>query len=287
MDNLTYDLRLLCRRNRDGSYATQADRLRSLTLVSRQLLEAGFRRMRGGSIKSKHVEALLQRWRTETLSPGTVKNRLAHLRWWAEKVGKASAIPADNSHLGIPNRRFVTNENKAQQLDDIPEQISDPYVRISLALQQAFGLRREECIKFRPSYADRGDHIALKKSWTKGGRARIVPITVPEQRSVLDRAHQLAQTGSLIPAAKTYIQQRNTYDGECRAAGLNCLHGLRHRYAQVRYAALTGWKAPTDGGPTVQMLTSAQREQDARARQTITRELGHGRSQITAVYLGR
>jgi len=97
MDNLTYDLRVLCRRNRDGSYATQADRLRSLTLVSRQLLEAGFRRMRGGSIKSKHVDALLQRWRTETLAPGTVKNRLTHLRWWAEKVGKASAIPADNS----------------------------------------------------------------------------------------------------------------------------------------------------------------------------------------------
>ena len=287
MDNLTYDLRLLCRRNRDGSYATQADRLRSLTLVSRQLLEAGFRRMRASSIKSKHVEALLQRWRTEELSPGTVKNRLAHLRWWAEKVGKAGAIPADNAQLGIPNRHFVTNENKAQQLGDIPEQITDPHVRMSLALQQAFGLRREECIKFRPSYADRGDHIALKKSWTKGGRARLVPITTPEQRCVLDRAHQLAQAGSLIPAATTYIQQRDTYDGQCQAAGLSCLHGLRHRYAQVRYETLTGWKAPTDGGPTARMLTAAQREQDARARQTITRELGHGRSQITAVYLGR
>ena len=30
MDHLTYTLRVLCHRNRDGSYATQADRQRTL-----------------------------------------------------------------------------------------------------------------------------------------------------------------------------------------------------------------------------------------------------------------
>jgi hypothetical protein len=34
MDDLTYTLRALCKRNRDGSHATQADRLRILTLAS-------------------------------------------------------------------------------------------------------------------------------------------------------------------------------------------------------------------------------------------------------------
>ena len=38
---------------------------------------------------------------------------------------------------------------------------------MSLELQQAFGLRREEAIKFIPSFADRGDHLVLKASWTK------------------------------------------------------------------------------------------------------------------------
>ena len=79
---------------------------------------------------------------------------------------------------------------------------------MSLQLQATFGLRREEAIKFQPSYADRGDYIALKGSWTKGGRERIVPITTAEQRDVL-AAHRLAGTGSLIPADKTYIQQRH------------------------------------------------------------------------------
>ena len=102
MDNLTYELRALCRRNRDGSHATQADRTAILMLVSHQLLESGFRRMQATSLKRKHVGALLERWLAERLSPGTIKNRMAALRWWAQKVGNAGAIPAD-----VPLRRLT------------------------------------------------------------------------------------------------------------------------------------------------------------------------------------
>jgi Integrase/Phage integrase, N-terminal len=287
MDDLTHALRVLCRRNRDGSHATQADRMKILTLVSGQLREAGFRRMLLTSLRREHVEPLLERWLAEGLSPGTIKNRMAALRWWAQKAGNAGAIPSKNAILGIANRQFVTHDNKAKQLDSHLERITDPHLRMSLLLQQAFGLRREECLKFQPRYADRGDRIELKGSWTKGGRPRTVPITTPEQRAVLDDAHRLVGAGSLIPAHKTYIQQREAYDDECQAAGLSRAHGLRHHYAQSRYEALTGWKAPSAGGPVAKMLTSAQRTQDAIARQTISRELGHERLSITAVYLGR
>lgn len=33
----------------------------------------------------------------------------------------------------------------------------------------------------------------------------------------------------------------------CKTAGLSHMHGLRHRYAQTRYQALTGWKAAVSG----------------------------------------
>lgn len=286
MDDLTYTLRQLCQRNRDGSHATQADRQRSLTLAARQLREAGFRQMRATSLKGKHVGALLQRWQAEGLSAGTLKNRMAHLRWWAEKVGKAGILPVDNTKLGIPERRYVTGENKAKELDDGLDRITDPHVRMSLRLQAAFGLRREESVKFQPRYADRGDHIAIKGSWAKGGRERTVPVTTPEQRAVLDEAHRLVGPGSLIPAHKTYIQQRHVYDGQCKAAGLSNMHGLRHRYAQMRYEVLTGWKALAAGGLSTVQLDSSQRLLDQQARQQISRELGHERATVTAIYLG-
>jgi site-specific recombinase XerC len=251
------------------------------------LREAGFRQLRATSFNGKHVAALVDRWHGEGLSAGTLKNRLAALRWWAEKIGRAGMIPTDNAQLAIPQRRFVTNESKAQHLGDGLDRVNDPHVRTSLALQQAFGLRREESIKFQPGYADRGDCIVLKGSWTRGGRLRAVPITTTEQRAVLDEAHRIAGPGSLVPAHKTYIQQRHTYDGLCKAAGLSHMHGLRHHYAQARYEALTGWKAPAAGGPSTRMLTPEERLEDAIARQTISHELGHERPQITVVYLGR
>ena len=65
------------------------------------------------------------------------------------------------------------------------------------------------------------------------------------------------------------------------------LHGLRHAYAQDRYEALTGWKAPIAGGPAVSSLSEAQRALDERARGIVSRELGHERREIAAVYLGR
>ncbi|HRO57149.1 MAG TPA: hypothetical protein PLO26_10270 [Nitrosomonas europaea] len=50
---------------------------------------------------------------------------------------------------------------------------------------------------------------------------------------------------------------------------------------------MTGWKAPAVGGPCAKDLTAAQHVLDVEARQTISRELGHERTQISAVYLGK
>jgi len=113
-----------------------------------------------------------------------------------------------------------------------------------------------------------------------------VPITTTEQRDALQAAHHLAGTGSLIPANKTYIQQRHVYDGQCKAAGLSNMHGLRHRYAQMRYEALTGWKSPAAGGPGTAQLGLSRRLAGQQVRQQISRELGHERVKVTAVYLG-
>ena len=157
---------------------------------------------------------------------------------------------------------------------------------MSLELQQAFGLRREEAIKFIPSYADQGDHLTLKASWTKGGKVRTIPIRTEDQRKVLDRAHKLAGKGSLIPSNRNYVQQLRIYEGHTLRAGLSKMHGLRHAYAQQRYEELTGWKSPVAGGPPCKSLEPEQRETEHQARLVISRELGHERYQVVSVYLG-
>ncbi len=138
-----------------------------------------------------------------------------------------------------------------------------------------------------PCIADRGDYLQLKASWTKGGKARQVPIRTVEQRKLVNLAHKLAGKGSLIPSNRNYIQQLRVYEGHTNRAGLSKMHGLRHAYAQRRYEELTGWQSPAAGGPTSEQLTVEQRNRDQEARLTISKELGHEREQVTAVYLGR
>ena len=292
MDDLQWDLKKLTKQHREDSIGTQLARHQSLDLTARQLKEMGYRNLRANSLKPKHVEALVRRWQGEGLSVGTIKNRLSHLRWWAEKIGKPSSVPNTNDRLGIENRIYVQEQGKQTGLDpDKLAQVKDQHLRLSLELQAQFGLRREEAIKFQPAYAIRPNRIHLKPSWTKGGRPRDIPVRNDAQRELLGRALRLAGNGSLIPHGRSYAQQRNLYERQTREAGIadgdRKAHGLRHGYAQRRYLELTGWKAPHAGGPRREELTPAQREADHAARLVISREMGHNREEITAVYLGR
>ena len=286
MRNLNYQLKQLCRQNRDGSYSTQSKRAHHLMLIANQLHALGFHGMNAGSLKPKHVDALVKQWLAQELSTGTIKNRMAVLRWWAQKVDKQNVVARSNDHYGIPDRQFVTNKSKAKTFDtpDL-EKISDPHIRLSLQLQKAFGLRREEAIKFQPGFADRGEHILLKASWTKGGKERTVPIRNTEQRALLDRINRAIGNGSLIPADRNYVQQLRIYERQTANAGLSRMHGLRHAYAQQRYQELTGWPSPAAGGPTSKQLSPEQRQLDQQARLTISQELGHARIQIVSVYV--
>ena len=288
MRNLNYEIKQLFSRNKDGSFATQADRNKILTMVANQIHDLGYRNLKLKNIQDKHISALIKKWKEEGLSSGTLKNRMSSLRWLSQKINKPALIAKDNHVYGIDDRIFVTNISKAFTLDlDCLKNITDPYTKISLLLQQEFGLRREESIKFSPTFADQGDLILLKSSWTKGGLSRVIPVRTAAQRQLLDHAHALAKMGSLIPEDKNYIQQLNKFNYETNRVGIRNVHGLRHGYAQRLYRELAGWECPKCGGKTSKQLSNEEKKIDHNVRLIISAELGHKREEITAVYLGR
>lgn len=284
MNDLAMDLVRLCLHNRDGSMATQANRRRGLSAAAADLYQLGFRVPKANSLKPKHVIGLVDYWYGQGITTATVKNRVGWLRWWAEKVDKASIIPRDNHELGIRNREG-DQRNRAWSL---PPNFSLPDQRMALSvrLMAAFGLRVEEALKFRPRQADAGSVIRLQGSWTKGGRPRVIPVRTFAQRALLDKAKYLVGSGSMIPPEDTYIRHRRRLEHETLKRGYTNLHGLRHRYTQQRYRDLTGWNSPKDGGPAQATMSEADRAADKAARAAIAEELGHARIAITVVYLG-
>jgi hypothetical protein len=230
----------------------------------------------------------MNQWKADKLADSTMKNRMSHLRWVGEKIGKHNLCPKNNDVAGIGRRTYIGTVSKAQKLEpDQLAKIDHDRLKVSLELQEAFGLRRGECLKFVPVVAIKDDKISLKSTWCKGGRPRDIPILNDYQRDVLARALSVAGEGSMIPPDKSFVQWLNTYENQTNKAGMRNLHGLRHDYAQERFAALAGFKSPLAGGPSRDQLTAEQRIRDFEARMVVSNELGHNREEVTAVYLGR
>ncbi|CAO4137914.1 Integrase protein [Methylorubrum thiocyanatum] len=286
MKDVIFKLRTLVRHNTDGSEGTQAGREDGLQLYSRELWELGYAVRDPRNLKPKHVTALVAHWKKTRISHATIRNRLGHLRWLATKIGKPGLLPATNEIYGLEQRQRFKGI-KAVPLDaDKLARIEEPRIRLALRLQRAFGLRREEALKFRPAVADRGGYLALQPSWTKGGRYREIPLTDPRQRALLDEVHAACGRGSLIPEGMAFHLFRKAYDNATLRVGLRNNHGLRHWYACWRYHRLTGEAPPAMGGRTCEDMTPAERRREFSVRLQVSRELGHNRVDVTATYLG-
>ena len=277
--------------NTERSKGTQASRASHLHIMARELSEMGYRHLSPRNLKRKHVDALVKRWLEAKLAIVTIKSRVSTMRWLARTIGKPNVVPRTNAELGIPDRSQAGRGSKAFTLTrEALERVPSPYVRISLELEEKFGMRREEATKIRPHEAHQGDWLVLQASWCKGRRERKIRIRTHEQRDLLERAKALAEKTperSLIPE-KTYRKHIKVYERQTYQAGIRSPHGLRHAYAQSRYQKLTGWACPAAGGSSSKDLkTEAKQNRDRRARKIITKEMGHGREQITVTYCGK
>ncbi|SON48158.1 phage integrase N-terminal domain-containing protein [Vibrio tapetis] len=284
--NFMFKVSQVLKRNPDGSHATRAERKKVLKLVDRNLSELGFKKLALHNLGPKHLNAVIGMWMANGLSTGTIKNRVAHLRWLLEKIDKVGVLPKSNISLGIPNRVYVTNQDKSRELkEDQLSLITDAHLQASFRLQITFGLRREESMKICLKEADKGTYLRVTK--TKGARQRDIPIITTQQRELLEQIKPLVGVGSLIPSDVSYKTQVGRYEQACIKMGIDKAHGLRHAYAQKRYQQLVGLPCPAKGGPKRGDMTNEQYETVKLIRTQISEELGHGREEVTAVYLGR
>lgn len=275
--------------NKDGSFATQANRKKILFLCAEELVKNGYKLKHIKGLKQKHIAYLVYQWKTKALAIGTIKNRLANLRWLCEKINRKNVI-LSNYNLEIGSRQFVTNQDKSITIDNARlSKITDKHIQLSLQLQHHFGLRREEALKIKPFIADKNNFLELQGSWCKNGRPRTIPILTKAQQEILHKCENFigSQHLSMIPKHRSYKQHLKIYEQQLRHAGINHAHGLRHAYAQRRYQELTGHDCPAKGGNAAKILTLQQKEADQKARLIISAEMGHARIQIVANYVGK
>ena len=279
----------LIKHNRDGAKVTQSNRRHGLLKVANDLIKMGIKIEHPRYLRQRHIKRLLELWKGEGISAGTLKNRMAHIRWLCTKLNKANIIPG-NDDLAIPKRVYVSNEDKSRVLSEGDlKKIRSEAMRLSLRAQALFGLRVETSLKCQPHLADAEKYFFVKGSWSKGGKSHYIPITSQAQRDWLEEAKQfvLYKGSSLIPEGTSYKTYLSRFQKVCDNAGIHHRHGHRHFYAQQRYKELTGWECPVKGGPSKQELTQAQKQLDRAVRFIVAQEVAHERLQILGVYCGK
>ena len=276
------------------SYASKTDMRHMLFRCIKDLHELGYKVGHVKGLQAKHVYALVKHWKSQGKNPATIKNYMSKLRNTASLLNKPNLIKPDNAAYKIDKRSYSSTINKAIHHIDLSK-CTDPHIRLSLEGQALFGLRREESMKFTHSLAHQGNLLHIMPSWTKGGIGRSLEITTDAQREWLDKVAQLVSPGeSLIPRDRSYRQHLSQYQAQTKLMGVCKLHGLRHAYAQRRYAELTrlydpkgqGFVCPIDGGKQYKAMTVEEKMIDRRARLEISLALGHSRVSIVRIYIG-
>ena len=237
------------------------------------------------------------------LAVSTAQNRLSSVnRTMAALRGDQYVkLPSPSKALGMQRtgvRHSVPQGQDREQVRQIVDALCSHHQLRAAAivlLARATGMRLREAILAdlpRLSREANGQGRINIQDGTKGGRAGASAprwIAVDEHiRGALGLARQVSPAGSrnLIEPNESYLDFLQHIIRPARdilhAYNLNGFHELRAAYACERYEQITLHRAPINGGQCYQVDKNLDRE----ARKQISYELGHGRIDVLAAYIG-
>lgn len=284
---------------RDGntSYSTAATvAARFDKFAAHAKIELGLRRME--QVRPEHVIAygqqIADRVEHGELSASYAQNLVSAVNTVLSAASQGSwQSVSPTKDCQLPRRNFVRTEpvkgvdrDTVRGVAETLRNSGNDRTASIVELSRDLGLRSKEAsllnAKAALTQAQNTGYVTIS-SGTKGGRARTIPVS-PEQQKTLERAAQAQGAArSLVPPEQSWKVFRA---GELRdaretlqAAGIPRLHELRAAYAVERYTQLTGHQPQM-------MVGTAPRAADQAARLQISQELGHHRSAIANAYLG-
>jgi integrase len=251
-------------------------------------------------LSPRQARAVIRQWEAWGCSASTLAGLNTVLRRFGIWIGKPNLTARLAEVVANPElarrRTSALNPKSWESIGIDPEQVfTEAAVECAVTAMQlrlgwAFGLRVEEQLMLRPGEALEGNVLLLTYG-TKGGLPRKIPIHHAWELALVERAKAMAEAHpKKILAARPFRdlkKARNHYYYVCRKVGLtqsgrfrSTPHGARHSFAVRRFEMQSGLAAPVLGGP------APPSEVDQAARQVVAKEMGHGRTSVTAAYLG-
>ncbi|HBO3266966.1 TPA: integrase domain-containing protein [Pseudomonas aeruginosa] len=237
------------------------------------------------------------------LAVSTAQNRLSSVnRTMAALRGdQCVRLSSPSTALGMLRNGIRHSVPQGQDRDQVKEIVNtlcrnhQQRAAAIVLLARATGMRLREAILADLSRLSREAEVFDKiniQDGTKGGRAGASAprwIAVDDHvRGALGFARQVSPAGSrnLVAPHESYLDVLQDHVRPARdilhAHNLKGFHELRAAYACERYEQITQHRAPINGGQCCQLDQHLDRE----ARRRISYELGHGRVDVVATYIG-
>mgnify|MGYP001236394622 FL=1 len=288
-ENLERQIEKVFKHCRQGSIKTRARYKEGVKHFAKFTAET-FNKQNLNNIRNNHLEAYVEQMQEAGYSASYVTTNLSAIRFFVDQIKDSSYI-WDNERLGViprgaeerigPTRSWTQNE--INNMQKIANEKGFGRVADMIKLAHLQGLRIHEVTRLERvdlQRALKNDFLTIKG---KGGLVRNVPITNQESKDHIQKLYdqtnpkvwkvfvnKYEKTHEVIKQAQNFIyNHRNQVQENNGGNRANItFHGLRHTYAQERYAELRN---------------SGKTDYDARLK--VSHELGHFRVEITNIYL--
>lgn len=282
-NNLLAQLDKLYRHNRQGSFRTRQRYYEAMQRFCRFLAEE-YRLERLANIAPKHIFAYVDFLQGKGRAASTIKTDLSAIRFFHDLIPTPRYELPDNDALMLQRRSFG-NVDRTWSHPEFNRMLAcaldagrEDYITI-LYLGRYAALRIHECFRIDTATAAKAVKEPALTIKGKGGLMRTVPlndILLNRLRFHLERTqrgHKLfvpdgAQTHEAIKELQAFIYQSRERVQDPDSCRLMTFHGLRHTRAAEWYQ---------------QFIQEGRTPYEA--RRAVAKLLGHGRDDVTRVYL--
>ncbi|OMF25633.1 hypothetical protein BK133_21315 [Paenibacillus sp. FSL H8-0548] len=285
-ENLERQVEKIYKHNRQGSYHTR-NKYEAESKLFCKFLSKEFKLQAFKNIGDKHVLAYIRFMQTSDLSPSTIKDRLSIIRFTHDKVDQPKHRISSNSAFDLEKRTFggvarAWSNNEYERFCALAIERGNDRITSIAILAKNEGLRIHETLKIDRSQAEKALQTNILTIKGKGGKIRDVPLSSESRRLLtdcikeVDRGQKLfverdEKTHLVIKQMQNWINRNRDQFKDQDLDKVNItFHGLRHAYAQAMYEALKD-----------------QGKSDIKAREEVSKLLGHERDDVTRIYLAR
>lgn len=282
-DNLVTQLDKLARHNRQGSFRTR-QRYYEAVLRFCRFLAGRYRLERLANIAPKHIFAYVEFLQAGGKAPSTIKTDLAAIRFFHDLMPSPRYELPNNSGLFL-QRRTIGGIDRTWSAPEFNRMLvcalaagREDYITI-LYLGRYAALRIHECFRMDTATAAKAIKGAALTIKGKGGLVRTVPLnTIVTDRlkkhlETTPRGQKLfvlygKPTHKAIKDFQTFLTANRLYAQDAGSTRPMTFHGLRHTQAAEWYVEFT-----------------KQGQTPYQARKAVSKLLGHGRDDVTRIYL--